>query len=413
MRTFLIDLENVKNQGMIGVEQLSKDDRVFIFYSESANSLSIPTIQAMNNSKAEIEYVKLQRSGRNAMDFQIVALLGFLIGSEKNGHFCIVSQDNGYVAPVEFFMDHPADQLNVNVLLSSSIIKAVRKWNSTGAGVFSEEEEPKAIQTEPAGEVVVVVEETAPDKTAAVHKVQNEKRGPHVNRTVPKTSTPERKAEPAPKQNGAETVSKQDTAERKPVHQSESVSVETEKEIRQVIEAVPKEVQAAVSAEEVPSKKPVEKAAADSQKAADTDKEPKVEEKKPGKRRGRPRKEKTPEVEAKKQEASQDKKKNETSKESQPKPVKKRTPLQSVEVPQDLQERIHAILNGHTDEAQMKHEKVIAQALLTTKAKNEFYQFFRRALGVQAGGDLYRAVRGDYEKLKAASAVSRRSEETD
>ena len=98
MKTFLIDLENVKNQGLVGVELLAPEDRVFIFYSESANSLSIPIIQAMNNSRAQIEYVRLQRSGRNAMDFQIVALLGFLIGSERKGLYCIVSQDNGYLA---------------------------------------------------------------------------------------------------------------------------------------------------------------------------------------------------------------------------------------------------------------------------------------------------------------------------
>lgn len=89
MKTFLIDLENVKNQGLVGVELLSSEDRVFIFYSESANSLSIPIIQAMNNSRAQIEYVRLQRSGRNAMDFQIVALLGFLIGSERKGLYAL------------------------------------------------------------------------------------------------------------------------------------------------------------------------------------------------------------------------------------------------------------------------------------------------------------------------------------
>ena len=34
MKTFLIDLEHVKNQGLVGVELLSSEDRVFIFYSE-------------------------------------------------------------------------------------------------------------------------------------------------------------------------------------------------------------------------------------------------------------------------------------------------------------------------------------------------------------------------------------------
>lgn len=378
MRTFLIDLENVKNQGMIGVEQLSGEDRVFIFYSESANSLSIPTIQAMNNSKAEIEYVKLQRSGRNAMDFQIVALLGFLIGSEKNGNFCIVSQDNGYVAPVEFFMDHPADQLSVNVLLSSSIIKAVRKWNSTTPANAAEEAPEAQPQPEEAEVVVVVEEEAEPKKTADLHKLKNVRKTRRPNRTQPKEAVS--KAEPADKI----------VSEKKEPATAPAVN-ELKPEIAQPVK-------------EVKEQEPVKQAAEET--AAEAVKEPKAEEKKPGKRRGRPRKEKAPETDTKKAEGQ-------TEKKSEPKPVKKKPPLQSVDVPQDLQDRIHAILNGHTDESQIKHEKVIAQALLTTKAKNEFYQFFRRALGVQAGGDLYRAVRGDYEKLKAASAVSRRSEEAE
>ena len=57
MRTFLIDLENVKNQGMIGIEALAAEDRVFIFYSENANSLSIPTIQAIIVKRRLIMYI--------------------------------------------------------------------------------------------------------------------------------------------------------------------------------------------------------------------------------------------------------------------------------------------------------------------------------------------------------------------
>lgn len=91
--------------------------------------------------------------------------------------------------------------------------------------------------------------------------------------------------------------------------------------------------------------------------------------------------------------------------------AEKKREYKQVEVPQDFLERVHGIVEGHTSEEQKKYDKVVAQAILSTKAKNEFYQFFRRALGVQKGGDLYRAVRGDYEKLKAAAAVNRHEED--
>lgn len=354
MKTFLIDLENVKNQGLVGVELLAPEDRVFIFYSESANSLSIPIIQAMNNSRAQIEYVRLQRSGRNAMDFQIVALLGFLIGSERKGLYCIVSQDNGYLAPVEFFMDHAVDQLDVNVLLSSSIQKGIRKW-----GTMALESAP-VLPEEP--EVVLVVEEpkeiaTEEEKSTIRSKVRNIRR---PRRT--KHEEKEESASEAPKTTGSETKAAKKT---KPKMEKTPVQ------------------------EEVMTEKSAEKTEA--QDVADPEKKMEQAEGKPAaKRRGRPRKE--------------------SDVSGQTKAEKKRE-YKQVEVPQDFLERVHGIVEGHTSEEQKKYDKVVAQAILSTKAKNEFYQFFRRALGVQKGGDLYRAVRGDYEKLKAAAAVNRHEED--
>lgn len=355
MKTFLIDLENVKNQGLVGVELLAPEDRVFIFYSESANSLSIPIIQAMNNSRAQIEYVRLQRSGRNAMDFQIVALLGFLIGSERKGLYCIVSQDNGYLAPVEFFMDHAADQLDVNVLLASSIQKGIRKWGPVALAAPALTETP---------EVVLVAEEhkeTQPEaeeekeKSTLRNKVRNIRR--------PKRAKREEKEETAP-----ETESK---AGRKPKTQPKQE--EGEKPAEKIEEKPESQV----------VEEPVAEPAAPAAEPVKT-----TETKTASKRRGRPRKDASA---------------------SQPKQEKKKE-YKQVEVPQEFLERVHGIVEGHLDEEQKKYDKVVAQAILSTKAKNEFYQFFRRTLGVQKGGDLYRAVRGDYEKLKAAAAVNRQED---
>lgn len=349
MRTFLIDLENVKNQGVIGIEALAAEDRVFIFYSENANSLSIPTIQAMNNSKATIDYVHLQRSGRNAMDFQIVALLGFLIGSERAGQFCIVSQDNGYLAPVEFFMDHAADQLDVHVLLSASIQKAVRKWNSLASNPAPQ---PRVMEVEP-----VVVEVT-----------EQEEEAEPVAEELPET---EETAEVA-------------AEEAEPVQQEPEVPVQTEPEEKEEKE------------ERKPEPKPESKKPEGSRKASN--------------RRGRPKKEnvqaqteETPAVETKKEEKPEGGRNNRRR-------AKAPRENKQIEVSAELLERISKVLTGHT-EVTPEQIKVIGQALLSTQAKNEFYQFFRRALGVQTGGELYHMVRGDYEKLKAAAAVNRPAKE--
>lgn len=348
MRTFLIDLENVKNQGMIGIEALAAEDRVFIFYSENANSLSIPTIQAMNNSKATIDYVHLQRSGRNAMDFQIVALLGFLIGSERAGQFCIVSQDNGYLAPVEFFMDHAADQLDVHVLLSASIQKAVRKWNSLASNPAPQ---PRVMEVEP-----VVMEVT-----------EQEEEAEPVAEELPET----------------EEVTEAVAEEAEPVQEEPEVPVQAEPEEKE---------------ERKPESKPEPKKPEGSRKASN--------------RRGRPKKEnapaqtqaeETPAVETKKEEKPESGRNNRRR-------AKAPRENKQIEVSAELLERISKVLTGHT-EVTSEQTKVIGQALLSTQAKNEFYQFFRRALGVQTGGELYHVVRGDYEKLKAAAAVNRPAKE--
>lgn len=370
MKTFLIDLENVKNQGLVGVELLSSEDRVFIFYSESANSLSIPIIQAMNNSRAQIEYVRLQRSGRNAMDFQIVALLGFLIGSERKGLYCIVSQDNGYLAPVEFFMDHAADQLDVNVLLSSSIQKGLRKW-----GPMALESAP-ILPEEP--EVVLVVEEP---KEVAVEEEKSTIRSKVRNIRHPRRAKHEDKEEMTPETvKPAETEPK--TAQKRQNNpKMDKTAVQNRKE-----EALEEKIAAQ---EETPIEESAKKAMLKKETAVEEKTEP-TEGKSTAKRRGRPRKD--------------------AAAVSQAKTEKKRE-YKQMEVPQEFLERVHGIVEGHMSEEQKKYDKVVAQAILSTKAKNEFYQFFRRALGVQKGGDLYRAVRGDYEKLKAAAAVNRHEDD--
>ncbi|MCR5520584.1 MAG: hypothetical protein K6F44_01580 [Lachnospiraceae bacterium] len=111
MRFLFIDLENVRSNGLEGVLSLDAEDQVFIFYSENANNLTIPTLENINNSKATVKFINTNFVGSNAMDFQIVSLLGAMIERYKKGFFSIISHDNGFKSALTFceryFTDYP------------------------------------------------------------------------------------------------------------------------------------------------------------------------------------------------------------------------------------------------------------------------------------------------------------------
>ena len=102
MRNFFIDLENVRSYGLEGILLLKPEDKVYVFYSDNANTLTIPTIESLNESSATVKYIKTNYTGANAMDFQIVTLLGASIEKEREGRFYIISHDNGFKSAVKF-----------------------------------------------------------------------------------------------------------------------------------------------------------------------------------------------------------------------------------------------------------------------------------------------------------------------
>ena len=109
MRFFFIDLENVRSEGLEGVSSLSDSDMVFIYYSENAMNLSIPTLENLNNSRASKKFIKTNYIGKNAMDFQIVSLFGAMIERNRQGSYYIISQDNGFRSAVSFCESYFAD----------------------------------------------------------------------------------------------------------------------------------------------------------------------------------------------------------------------------------------------------------------------------------------------------------------
>lgn len=103
MATYLIDYENVKSEGIKGIAQLSEEDRVVIFYSHNADTITFEAMDMIFNSKSQVSKYKILCGGKNALDFQLSTYLGYLIHEAKDSYFYIISKDNGFKHVVDFW----------------------------------------------------------------------------------------------------------------------------------------------------------------------------------------------------------------------------------------------------------------------------------------------------------------------
>lgn len=130
MRLFLIDYENVNSAGLHGIGQLSQQDRVILFYSQSANTLSFEIMDEMLAANLMPERVCIAQSGKNALDFQLVTFLGYLIAKNKAEEYYIISKDTGYSAAAAFCQSF----LGTVVQIKPSILAAISGKNGKKTG---------------------------------------------------------------------------------------------------------------------------------------------------------------------------------------------------------------------------------------------------------------------------------------
>ena len=82
-RVFLVDYENVKTQGLNGISKLTESDTVCIFYSENADNMTFGLHRRLMETKANVQYQKVEVGYKNALDFQLSSYLGYVISQNK------------------------------------------------------------------------------------------------------------------------------------------------------------------------------------------------------------------------------------------------------------------------------------------------------------------------------------------
>ena len=176
MRLFLIDYENVNAAGLHGIGQVSRNDRIILFYSHAANTLSFEIMDEMLEAGIMPERICLEQPGKNALDFQLVTFLGYMIAKNKADEYYIISKDAGYQSAIAFCKEY----LGVRVQLRSSVRAAIGKQAAAAA-------------KKPAAQPVAPVTAKAKGRTASVSL----RKKATVVQVAP-APAPQQKPQPAP-----------------------------------------------------------------------------------------------------------------------------------------------------------------------------------------------------------------------
>lgn len=137
-RFFLIDLENVGGTFIKGIDKLTIADTLIICHNMTIKNTFKDTLEReLLNTKAIVKKLEIANVAKNAMDFELMIQLGYLLREHgSSAQYFIVSNDTGFDVASDF-PKHYDELKNVQV----------RRIVSLEAN-FSEEERIKSLEDE-------------------------------------------------------------------------------------------------------------------------------------------------------------------------------------------------------------------------------------------------------------------------
>ena len=204
MAYYLIDFENVKSRGMEGVELLTEEDTVCIFYSDNADSMTFDLHRKLNETKANIIYHKVAVGTKNALDFQLATYLGYLICEQQregiHPNYFIVTKDNGFTSLMVYWK---AQEVPVRIIRNLL-------WGKNpvaGQNLLTEEEQETETAVT-AAEDVTELPTTEEEQTQPVQPETVDAPEEPVQPETEKADAPEEPAEPETVDESAQPVKK-------------------------------------------------------------------------------------------------------------------------------------------------------------------------------------------------------------
>ena len=106
MINYLIDSENIGTKWISYLdENIEELDKAFLFYTDASKSISCKELSVLFSFIHQLETIHCQNGTANALDFQLVSYLGYLIRMDTKSTYCILSKDKGYDVVVNFWKE--------------------------------------------------------------------------------------------------------------------------------------------------------------------------------------------------------------------------------------------------------------------------------------------------------------------
>lgn len=98
---YLIDFENVHEEGFQTIGRLGDKDAIYCFFTRNVAKISMSALAGIRGG--QIHFVEAD-SGKQSLDLALVSYLGYLIGTKPQElYYDIISNDNGFQKAVDFW----------------------------------------------------------------------------------------------------------------------------------------------------------------------------------------------------------------------------------------------------------------------------------------------------------------------
>lgn len=206
---YLIDFENVHEEGFASLGRLGDRDAVYCFFTKNVAKISMAALAGMRSG--QLHFIEAE-SGKQSLDLALVSYLGYLIGTVPNEQcYEIVSNDNGFSKAADFWNKHrPGIRVRVRKtvdqakLAAAAELKPARKGRaSKSAKAVTAAASVPAAETKPAPESAA---KPAPEAKAApapaakptAAPAQKNAASAAADNTPAKEAAPAAAAKPAP-----------------------------------------------------------------------------------------------------------------------------------------------------------------------------------------------------------------------
>ena len=101
-RIYLVDSENVGDIWVPLLVASQPDEEVIVFYTQKSPHMNYENVRLLKETEKEAEFIKCFE-GSNALDFQLVTQLGYMLCENQEKCYVIVSNDTGFDAAVRYW----------------------------------------------------------------------------------------------------------------------------------------------------------------------------------------------------------------------------------------------------------------------------------------------------------------------